>query len=162
MTRVAHDLAEIAGLVKSWRQAGDCVVLSNGAFDLFHVGHLRSLEGARSLGDRLVVAVNDDASVARQKGAGRPFVPAAERAEIVAALRCVDAAFVFGEDTVAALLRALRPDIHAKGTDYTAETVPEREAARAAGVEVRIVGDAKAHSTSEIARRIAGWKRPSP
>jgi rfaE bifunctional protein nucleotidyltransferase chain/domain len=162
VSRVVASRADLEAIVAAWRGAGARVVLTNGAFDLLHVGHVRSLEGARALGDHLVVAVNDDASVARQKGAGRPFVPAAERAEILAALRCVDAVHVFAEDTVAPLLAALRPDFHAKGTDYSEASVPEREAARAAGAAVRITGDAKAHSTTDLARAIGRWLAGRP
>lgn len=152
-----RDRAALAALVAAWKREGRRVVLTNGAFDLFHVGHLRSLAGARARGDRLVVAVNADASVRRAKGPGRPYVPEDERAEIVAALRVVDAVTIFEEDTVAPLLEALRPDVHAKGTDYAAERIPEREreAVRALGIEVAIVGDEKAHSTTELARRVA-------
>ena len=126
------------------------MVLANGCFEVLHVGHLRYLEGAKALGDRLVVAVNGDASVRALKGAGRPFVPADERAELVDALSCVDYVTVFEEPDVRALLRALRPDVHAKGTDYTTETVPEAATVRAVGGQVAITGDPKSHSTRDL------------
>ncbi len=134
---------------------GRTIALANGVFDLFHVGHLRYLEGAKALGDVLVVAVNGDAS-ARQlgKGPGRPVVPAAERAEIVAALACVDHVVLFDSPDVVPIIRALRPDVHVKGTDYTPETIPERDEVRAYGGRVAVAGDAKRHSTTEILRRL--------
>ncbi len=135
------------------------VVLANGCFDVLHVGHVRYLEAARREGECLVVAVNGDESVRRLKGEGRPLVPADERAEIVAAVEAVDYAVVFDEPDVRALLRELRPDVHAKGTDYAAETVPERDTASEVGARVAIVGDPKGHSTSELLARIA---RPAP
>jgi D-glycero-beta-D-manno-heptose 1-phosphate adenylyltransferase len=130
------------------------VVLANGAFDLLHAGHVRYLEGARAEGDWLVVAVNSDASVARAKGRGRPIVPAPERAEIVAALGCVDAVVVFEEDSPAALLDEIRPDVHAKGTDYTSDSVPERGVVAAYGGRTVIVGDPKDHATTDLIERI--------
>jgi len=130
------------------------VVFANGAFDLFHAGHVRYLEAARAEGDWLIVGVNSDASVSRSKGAGRPIVPAAERAEIVAALECVGAVVVFEEDSPAALLEELRPDVHAKGTDYTPESVPEREVVATYGGRTVIVGDPKDHATTDLIERI--------
>ena len=130
------------------RRNGARVVLANGCFDLLHVGHVRYLEGACALGDLLVVGINADEQVRKLKGEGRPLVPERERAEMVAALRAVDFVTIFQEPTVEALLRAVRPDIHAKGTDYTEETVPEREVVRSLGGRVAIVGDPKQHSTS--------------
>jgi rfaE bifunctional protein nucleotidyltransferase chain/domain len=141
---------EAAGL----RAAGRAVVLANGIFDLVHVGHVRYLEGARREGDFLVVAVNGDASARRLKGAGRPFQPAAERAEIVAALGCVDRVVVFEEDDVVGVLRALRPAVHAKGTDYTPDTVPEREVTAEIGGRTAIVGDPKDHSSTALLRAV--------
>ena len=143
-------LDEAALLAERWRAEGRRVVLTNGCFDLLHVGHVRYLADARRLGDVLVVAINDDASVRRLKGAGRPLMPVAERAELVAALAAVDAVVVFEEDSVERVIAALRPDVHAKGTDYTEATVPERAAVAAAGGRVAIAGDAKAHSTRDL------------
>ncbi|MEO1481184.1 MAG: D-glycero-beta-D-manno-heptose 1-phosphate adenylyltransferase [Myxococcota bacterium] len=136
------------------RGRGASVVLANGAFDLLHVGHVRYLRGARDLGDVLVVAVNSDASVRRVKGDGRPVIPQSERAELIAALDGVDWVVVFDEDTVVPVIEALKPDVHAKGTDYTVETVPERESVHAYGGRVAITGDAKEHSTSALVERI--------
>ena len=136
--------------LKEHRRRGERIVLANGCFDLLHVGHVRYLEGARREGDVLVVAVNDDEGVRRLKGEGRPLLEARDRARLVAALAAVDYAVIFTEPTVTALIEALRPDVHAKGTDYTPETVPEREAVRAAGGRIAIVGDPKAHSTRDL------------
>ena len=138
--------------VDEWRRAGERVTLANGNFDLLHVGHVRYLRGAKALGGRLVVAINSDASVRALKGEGRPIMPAAERAEIVAALADVDAVVIFPELDVRALIREIRPDIQAKGTDYTANSVRERDAVAEYGGRVEIVGDPKDHSTSEILR----------
>lgn len=138
------------------RAAGRRVALANGIFDLLHVGHLRYLEDAKTHGDLLVVAVNSDASTRALKGPDRPLVPAPERAELVAGFSCVDHVVVFEELTVEAVLRALRPDVHCKGTDYSAETVPEREVARELGIAVAIVGDPKAHATREMIKRVKG------
>ena len=137
------------------RQQGRRIVLANGVFDLLHVGHVRYLGAARALGDALVVAVNSDASVRRLKGQGRPIMSAAERAELVGALRPVDAVVVFEDDTVDRLVGVLRPDVQAKGTDYTEATVPERAAVLAAGGRVAIAGDPKQHSTNDLIRVIA-------
>ena len=145
---------EAARWADAQRQKGRRVVLANGVFDLLHVGHLRYLEAARALGDVLVVALNSDASVRRLKGQGRPIMGAAERAELVGALRSVDAVVVFEEDTVDRLVGALRPDVQAKGTDYTEATVPERAAVLAAGGRVAIAGDPKDHSTRDLIRAI--------
>lgn len=146
--------AELLTKAAAQRSAGSRIVFANGAFDLLHAGHVRYLEGARREGDWLAVGVNSDASVARAKGDGRPIVPEAERAEIVAALACVDAVVLFGEDSPAELLTALRPDVHAKGTDYTAESVPERNAVAAYGGRTAIVGDPKNHATTDLLARI--------
>ena len=137
-------------LAEAWRGQGKRVVLANGCFDLLHVGHVRYLEGARALGDVLLVAINDDVSVRRLKGPGRPIMPAVERAELLAALAAVDAVVVFEGDTVDTLVRRLRPDVHAKGTDYTEDSVPERETVRATGGRVAIAGDPKDHSTRDL------------
>ncbi len=143
---------ELAARVEQWRRAGDRITLANGIFDLLHVGHVRYLRGAKALGGRLVVAINSDASVRALKGEGRPVMPAEERAEIVAALADVDAVVIFPELDVRAIIREIRPDIQAKGTDYTADLVPERDTVIENGGRVEIVGDAKDHSTSEIIR----------
>ena len=132
------------------------MILTNGCFDVLHVGHIRYLGGAKALGGRVVVAVNADATVRKLKGKGRPHMPAAERAEIVAALAAVDAVVIFPEPDVRALVREIRPEIHAKGTDYTARSVPERDVVRQCGGRVRIVGDRKRHSSSGMLRK---WKR---
>ena len=137
------------------RAAGRSVAFANGCFDLLHVGHLRYLESAAREADRLVVAINDDASVRGLKGEGRPILAAADRAELVAALRCVDYVVIFPEPTVGPLLEALRPDVHCKGTDYTVDSVPEREVVRAYGGRTAIVGDPKDHSTRDLLARIA-------
>ena len=135
-----------------WRRAGDSITLANGGFDLLHVGHVRYLRAAKQLGGRLVVAVNSDASVRALKGEGRPLMPADERAEILAALADVDAVVIFPESDVRAIIREIRPDFHAKGTDYTVESVPERDEVEACGGRVVIVGDPKDHSATEIIR----------
>jgi len=145
---------ELRRRVEEWRGAGERVTLANGGFDLLHVGHVRYLRGAKALGGKLVVAVNSDESVRALKGEGRPIMPAEERAEIVAALADVDAVVIFSELDVRPLIREIRPDIHAKGTDYTEESVPERDAVAEYGGRVAIVGDPKNHSTSEIIRAL--------
>src|SRR5262245_11418316 len=142
-------------LAAELRAAGRRIVLANGCFDLLHVGHVRYLEEARSLGDVLFVGINSDGAVARLKGPGRPVTPASERAELLAALRAVDHVVVFDGDTADHLLDAIRPAIHAKGTDYAAEAVPEGATARALGTTVAIVGDPKAHATGDLINRIA-------
>lgn len=136
------------------RKQGARIVLANGCFDVLHVGHVRYLEGARALGDVLIVGINSDEQVRVLKGAGRPFVSERERGEIIAAIRAVDYVTIFSEPNVEALLRALRPDVHAKGTDYTAETVPERDVVRSYGGRVCIVGDPKDHSSTEMIERV--------
>jgi D-glycero-beta-D-manno-heptose 1-phosphate adenylyltransferase len=143
---------ELKDQIEKWRRAGERIVLANGAFDLLHVGHVRYLGGAKALGGRLVVAINSDDSVLALKGEGRPIMPDSERAEIVSALSDVDAVVIFPELDVRALIREIRPDVHAKGTDYTEDSVPERDEVLAYGGRVAIVGDAKDHSTSEILR----------
>lgn len=137
-------------LVQQRRRAGAMLVLANGCFDTLHVGHVRYLEGARREGDILVVAVNSDSSVCHLKGAGRPILPESARAELVAAISAVDYVVLFSEPNVEALLEFLRPDVHAKGTDYSAETVPERATAARLGIRIAIVGDPKDHSTRDF------------
>ena len=137
----------LRGKLAEHRRRRECIVFANGCFDTLHVGHIRYLESARSEGDILVVGVNDDSSAHNLKGPGRPILDQKARANLVAALRCVDYVVLFSEATVEALLEELRPDVHAKGTDYTAETVPERATATRLGIRVAIVGDPKDHST---------------
>lgn len=149
-------LDELAATVAGRRAAGATVVLANGCFDVLHVGHVRYLRGAAEHGDVLVVAVNGDAAVRALKGEGRPVMPAVERAEIVAAFACVDYVTIFDTLTVEPVLRALTPDVHAKGTDYTPETVPERAIVAEYGGRVAIVGDPKDHSTTELLGRMKG------
>jgi D-glycero-beta-D-manno-heptose 1-phosphate adenylyltransferase len=143
---VARD--QLRERVAQWRQSGERIILANGCFDLLHVGHVRYLRAAKELGGKLVVGINSDESARQLKGQGRPIVPAEERAEVLAALGDVDAVVIFPEQDVRALVRELRPDIHAKGTDYTEESVPEREEVVACGGRVAIVGDPKQHSSS--------------
>ena len=147
---------ELIQRVKAARKEGARIVLANGCFDVLHVGHVRYLAGAGELGDVLVVGINSDEQVAIQKGDGRPVLPEAERAEIVAALESVTYVTIFNEPTVEQLLLNLRPDVHAKGTDYTTDTVPERDVVRSYGGQVAIVGDPKDHSTSAIIARLGG------
>lgn len=156
-----HELRE---RLHSLRVGGDIgrVVLANGCFDLLHPGHVRYLQDARSRGDFLIVALNSDASVRAIKDPGRPFMPLAERAEIVGALRCVDAVTSFDEADLETTLRVLRPDVHAKGSDYTAASVPEASIDRELGIEIAICGDPKDHSTSNLLRRIARTTRGRP
>jgi len=143
----------LADLIRADRRAGHTIAFANGCFDLLHVGHIRYLQGAARQADRLIVAVNDDA-VASIKGDGRPILKASERAEIVAALRGVDYVVIFPEPTVAPLLNLLKPDVHCKGTDYTSESVPERDTVLAYGGRIAIVGDPKDHSTRDLLARI--------
>jgi rfaE bifunctional protein nucleotidyltransferase chain/domain len=140
--------------VRRDRETGLTIAFANGAFDLLHVGHIRYLEAAKREGDRLVVAINDDESVRRLKGSSRPVLPEADRAELVAALRAVDYIVIFSEPTVTPLLELLTPDVHCKGTDYTVDTVPERDTVRAYGGRIAIVGDPKDHSTSDLLSRL--------
>ncbi len=142
--------AELRQLVADWRRSGNRVTLANGCFDVLHVGHVRYLHAARELGGKLIVAVNADASVRALKGEGRPVMPAEERAEILASLADVDAVVVFPEADVRAIIREIRPDFQAKGTDYTVESVPERDEVEACGGRVVIVGDPKNHSATKI------------
>ncbi len=146
-------------MVLPWRRArarrqGKTVALANGIFDLFHVGHLRYLQGAKALADVLVVAVNSDASTRRNKGPGRPVVPERERAEIVAGLACVDHVLVFGSKTVVPIIRKLKPDVQVKGTDYTPETIPEAAEVRRHGGRVAVAGAPKDHSTTDLLRKL--------
>jgi len=150
--------ADLAGQVRKWRSAGDKIILANGCFDVLHVGHVRYLGAAKALGGRLIVAVNSDASTRALKGNGRPRMPQQERAEILGALEAVDAIIIFDELDVRGLIELLRPDIQAKGTDYTRDTVPERDTVIACGGRVEIVGDAKDHSTTELLRK-AEWPK---
>jgi rfaE bifunctional protein nucleotidyltransferase chain/domain len=145
---------EAGTLAARLRAQGRRVVLANGCFDLLHVGHVRYLTAARALGDVLIVGLNSDAAVARLKGPGRPLMPAAERVELLGALRAVDHVVVFDEDTADRLVSLVRPDVHAKGTDYTESTVPEAASVRAAGGRVAIVGDPKDHATRDLITRV--------
>jgi len=148
--------SDLVTRVAAERAAKHTISFANGAFDLLHVGHVRYLQGAAQEGDVLVVAVNDDASVRALKGDGRPVLAAEARAELVAALRCVDYVVIFPDLTVGPLLEALRPDVHCKGTDYTVESVPEREIVKAYGGRTAIVGDPKDHSTRDLLARVTG------
>jgi rfaE bifunctional protein nucleotidyltransferase chain/domain len=150
MTGKALGLEEARAVAETARATGRRVVLANGCFDLLHVGHVRYLDAARALGDVLIVGLNADGAVRRLKGSGRPLMPAAERAELVGALGAVDHVVIFEEDTADDLVALLRPDVHAKGTDYTPDSVPEEDSVRAGGGEVAIVGDAKDHSTRDL------------
>ena len=145
---------EVRGRAETWRAAGEQIVLTNGVFDMLHVGHVRYLQGAKALGGMLVVAVNSDESVRRLKGPQRPLMPENERAEIVAALEGVDAVVIFSEPDVRALIREIRPNVQAKGTDYTRENVPERDDVIACGGRVEIVGDPKNHSTTFLLEQL--------
>ena len=149
------DRSELVSLVVAWRARGHSIALANGCFDLLHVGHVRYLRGAKREADRLLVAVNDDASVRALKGEGRPILPASDRAELVAAVGVVDVVVIFSGTTVAEILELVHPDVHCKGTDYTVETVPEREVVRASGGRTAIVGDPKDHSTRDLLARIS-------
>jgi rfaE bifunctional protein nucleotidyltransferase chain/domain len=141
--------------VAEWRGAGEPIVLANGCFDVLHVGHIRYFHAAKELGGKLVVGINADATVRALKGNGRPRIPEAERAEIVAALADVDAVVIFTEPDVSDLIREIRPDVHAKGTDYTTDSVPERDVVKEYGGRVAIVGDPKDHSSTDLLRK---WK----
>jgi len=147
-------LDELRRRLDDERRRGRRIVLANGCFDVLHVGHVRYLEGARREGDLLVVAINSDSGVRALKGPGRPILPAAARAELVAALAAVDFVVLFDDLTVEPLLENLRPDVHAKGTDYTLDTVPERDVAARLGIRVAIVGDPKRHSTRDLLARV--------
>jgi len=149
------DRDALVARIRTEKAGGSRIVLANGCFDILHAGHVRYLEGARALGDMLVVGINSDEQVARLKGPGRPVLPERERAELVASLQAVDLVTIFAEPTVTELLLAIKPDVHAKGTDYTEETVPERDVVRSYGGQVAIVGDPKDHSTSEILKKVS-------
>ncbi|MDQ3181687.1 MAG: adenylyltransferase/cytidyltransferase family protein [Acidobacteriota bacterium] len=148
------DRTRLIARVAVERQKGAKIVLANGCFDLFHVGHIRYLTGARELGDCLIVGINSDEQVKKLKGKNRPFMPEQERAEIISALRFIDCVTIFNEPTVEELIRAIRPDFHAKGTDYTAESVPEREIIIECGGQVAIVGDPKNHSSTGLIKSV--------
>ena len=148
------DRDALAGRIQQDRAQGLTIAFANGAFDLLHVGHIRYLDGAKREADRLVVAVNSDQSVRGLKGPNRPILTEADRAELVAALRAVDYVVIFNERTVALLLELLKPDVHCKGTDYTVDTVPERDTVRGYGGRIAIVGDPKDHSTSDLLSRL--------
>ncbi len=146
-------LAQVSEERERWRAEGRTVALANGIFDLLHVGHVRYLQGARALADVLVVAVNSDASTRAYKGPGRPYIPESERAELVAALTCTDRVIIFDEPNVRGVIRALKPDLHVKGTDYTPDSIPEADEVRAYGGRTAVAGDPKNHSTTDIAQR---------
>jgi rfaE bifunctional protein nucleotidyltransferase chain/domain len=152
---IVVDREQLVRIVEQDRAAGRTIAFANGCFDLLHVGHVRYLQAAAQEADRLIVAVNDD-TTAGLKGPGRPILPAADRAELIAALRGVDYVVVFPEPTVTPLLMLLRPDVHCKGTDYTSDTVPERETVRRYGGRIAIVGDPKDHSTRDLVARLRG------
>jgi rfaE bifunctional protein nucleotidyltransferase chain/domain len=152
-TSLILDRDALVARIAAARAKGARIVLANGCFDVLHAGHVRYLKGARALGDLLVVGINSDAEVARLKGEARPILAQRDRAELVASLEAVDLVTIFDEPTVTELLLAIKPDVHAKGTDYSEETVPERDVVRSYGGSVRICGDPKDHSTSELIRR---------
>src|SRR5438067_1200235 len=146
--------------VKAWRSKRERIILTNGCFDVLHVGHVRYLHAAKLLGGKLIVAINSDSSARSLKGEGRPLVPEAERAELLAALADVDAVYIFTEADVRAVIELITPDVHAKGTDYTEQSVPERDAVLAYGGRIAIVGDPKGHSATDLLRKIAKSVRP--
>lgn len=150
-----YALSTLLEEVSQLKRDGKRIVLANGVFDILHVGHVSYLQEAARLGDFLIVAVNSDESVKKIKGPLRPLVPERERAEIISMIEGVDAVVIFGESNVESLLRAIKPDVHAKGTDYTKETVPEKDVAKELGIEVAIVGSPKEHSVTEIIERVA-------
>ena len=156
MGKIVADLAELTRIIEDEKTKGQRVVFGNGCFDILHVGHVRYLKGAKALGDVLIVAVNDDSSLTGLGKRKQAVTPVRERAEIIAAIDCVDYVIIFSEPTVERLLLTLKPDIHAKGTDYTEENVPEREIVRSYGGKMAIVGDPKDHSTRDIIRTIKG------
>lgn len=147
-------LAVAAAQAATWRREGRSVALANGVFDLLHVGHVRYLQGAKALADRLIVAVNSDASTRALKGPGRPVIPDDERCELIEALACTDLIVCFDEPDVRTVLRAIRPDVHVKGTDYTPETIPERDEVASWGGRVAVAGDPKDHSTSALMKKL--------
>jgi rfaE bifunctional protein nucleotidyltransferase chain/domain len=152
-------LSDLPAIRARARREGKTIALANGVFDLFHVGHLRYLQGAKALADVLVVAVNSDASTRRNKGPGRPLVPEGERAEIVEGLACVDHVVVFGARTVVPIIRKLRPDVQVKGTDYTPDTIPEAAEVARHGGRTAVAGDPKDHSTTELLRKLGPRRR---
>ncbi|PKK92150.1 MAG: D-glycero-beta-D-manno-heptose 1-phosphate adenylyltransferase [Candidatus Wallbacteria bacterium HGW-Wallbacteria-1] len=154
--KVYLNLDELAEAVKIRREAGETIVLANGCFDFLHVGHVRYLKGASNEGQCLLVAINSDESVQSLKGSDRPIVPEGERAEIVASFGFVDMVYIFGQRDVGEIIRTIRPDVHAKGTDYTAESVPEAELVRSCGGRVAIVGDPKNHDSSQMIKKLGG------
>ncbi len=160
MGRVVSE-SQLAEALAADRAAGRTVAFANGCFDLLHVGHVRYLQASAAEADRLIVAINDDHSVAALKGPGQPVLPASDRAELVAALRGVDYVVLFGDRTVERLLRALRPDVHCKGTDYTVDSVPERAVVQEYGGRTAIVGDAKQHNTRDLLARIRETAPPA-
>lgn len=160
--KIFEDLDQVEVRIDALKRAGKRVVFSNGGFDLLHVGHVRSLREARSLGDHLIVAVNGDRSVREAKGPSRPMFPQAERAELVASLGCVDTVFIFDDATADAVLRVLKPHVHAKGPDYSVDTVPERSTVLAYGGQIAIVGDPKDHSSTELQRKLKTLSTPEP
>ena len=151
--------ASLQGLVRQWREQGQQIILANGCFDLLHVGHIRYLGDAKALGGKLIVALNSDDGVRGLKGPGRPLMPAHERAEILCAIEAIDAVVIFGEPDVRALIREIHPDVQVKGTDYTVESVPERNEVLACGGRVEIVGDPKDHSTREFLSKMKDLNR---
>ena len=155
MAEIVKDHSELHRRVDDWKRQGKKVVFANGCFNILHVGHVRYLRGARELGDALLVAVNGDESMRRLKGPDYPIIPEEERAEVLAALECVDLVTLFRETTVAELLRKIQPHVHAKGSDYTEETIPERETVLEYGGELAITGDPKNHSVTDIIQLIA-------
>lgn len=150
------DREDLVKKVVELRRSGAKIALANGCFDLFHVGHIRYLAGAKELADILIVGINSDAQVKKLKGEKRPFMPETERAEIISSLRFVDFVTIFDEPTVTELLRAVKPDFHAKGTDYTVDSVPEREIVREYGGQTAIVGDPKDHSSTDLIQLVSG------
>jgi len=160
ITKKLLSLESLKPIVAALKASGKTTVLANGCFDLLHVGHIRYLQGARELGDALIVGLNSDESVRRLKGPQRPLMTEYERAEILAALTCVDYIVIFQESTVESLLKALKPDVQCKGTDYTEETVPEREVVRSYGGRVAIAGDPKDHSTRDLIQTILKLGNP--
>ncbi len=149
------DREKLVEQIKNERKSGAKIVLANGCFDLFHVGHIRYLTGAKELGDVLIVGINSDKQVKKLKGKNRPFMPENERAEIVSSIKAVDFVTIFDEPTVEELIRAIRPDFHAKGTDYKPETVPEREIVKECGGRTEIVGDPKDHSSTQLIEKVS-------
>lgn len=152
------NLDELSNIVKKWREKGKKIVFANGCFDILHVGHIRYLKEAKKLGDLLIVAINSDSSAKKLKGDGRPVTPESERAEIVAAIEYVDYVTIFNEPTVSNLLLTLKPDIHAKGTDYTEDSVPEAETVMSYGGRVAITGDKKERSSTGVIERLRNWE----